>query len=478
MDNDQFGGRTDDDLFSDDFEPVVPEEEIVSVPEPIAPKLQDAPAPVPAAAPPSAPAGVTASTASTTSEPPRQPQAQAQAPPKSLAQSRHNHNRPEKPPRGPSFNKGPKHTNKPDTNSSHNDNTVITATAAPNTSSPSPQPTPSTTTATPDAAPSPPSAPLLKDNVAGRNTASVNSESRIGSGVNPRKKPTETELAAKMEAMRILAVEKTRKFEQAQRDESEHAVAYKKGMEEARKRRAEEALRKRAADEDRQRLETERAKNRERKLAAMGMKEGGWDEGKEERLQDEEKKGFRGANGGVRGTVNKGLAGSRYASAREFGDQQPPQDEQRYNNGDRDNNRGFRGGFGRGGGQRGRGRRGGGRDGGGRLFDADDHHQHREFDGTGEQQQGGNWTKDKPQPKANPASAEDFPALPGSTALTAEALRKLNTKQAQAASSTYAKPNASFLADEIPLSPPVGRWDEEVGAAMDAKAAAENNNSS
>ncbi len=50
-------------------------------------------------------------------------------------------------------------------------------------------------------------------------------------------------------------------------------------MEEARKRRAST---RRSGEEGRKRrrLDEERAKNRERKLQAMGMKEGGWDEGK------------------------------------------------------------------------------------------------------------------------------------------------------------------------------------------------------
>src|SRR5690606_10674008 len=97
-----------------------------------------------------------------------------------------------------------------------------------------------------------------------------------------RTKLTEDELAAKMSRMRLLAAEKARKFEVAERDEREHAAAYARGMEEARKRRAEEAERRKRGEEERRRMEEERERNRERKLKAMGggNREGNWDEGK------------------------------------------------------------------------------------------------------------------------------------------------------------------------------------------------------
>jgi hypothetical protein len=49
--------------------------------------------------------------------------------------------------------------------------------------------------------------------------------------------------------------------------------------------------------------------------------------------------------------------------------------------------------------------------------------------------------------------AEDFPALPSSTA----APKKIDT-------TWVPKPGAA----EIPISPPIGKWDEEVAATLDA----------
>ncbi|KAK0710059.1 hypothetical protein B0T26DRAFT_654232 [Lasiosphaeria miniovina] len=263
MDVDQFGGRTDDDLFSDDFEPATAGE---VAPQQV-PAAQQAPAAQPA-----------------------QPIQAAPQATKFLAQSRHK--RPDRPPR-----------------SSASDKAKPKATANANVSAPQP---PATTSPVTTNEPAPANRDKDKDS-GGKNTASATSDARLGSGANPRTKLTETELAAKMEQMRILSAEKTRRFELTQRDESEHAVALAKGMEEARRRRAEEAQKRRLADEDKRRMENERAKNRERKLHAMGMKEGGWDEGKEERIREEDQRGFRSAHGGVRGTRNSGLAGSRYA---------------------------------------------------------------------------------------------------------------------------------------------------------------------
>ena len=138
------------------------------------------------------------------------------------------------------------------------------------------------------------------------------------SGANPRQKLTDTELTVKMEQMKLLSAEKARKFEKAERDEKEHAAAYARGMDEARKRRAEEAERRRRGEDDKRKLDEERAKNRDRKLKAMGTKEGGWDEGKTE--EEETKRAFRGANGGVRGSKRGGLGGSRYAASEEVPD--------------------------------------------------------------------------------------------------------------------------------------------------------------
>jgi hypothetical protein len=113
-----------------------------------------------------------------------------------------------------------------------------------------------------------------------------------------------------MEAMRIANAERTRRFNQAEEDSAAHARAYEKGMEEARKRKAEEAERRKRGEEERKRMDEERERNRERKLQAMGKKEGGWDEGKDARMREEDererRRGFRSANGGIRGTRGGG----------------------------------------------------------------------------------------------------------------------------------------------------------------------------
>ncbi|PFH58249.1 hypothetical protein XA68_13982 [Ophiocordyceps unilateralis] len=150
-----------------------------------------------------------------------------------------------------------------------------------------------------------------------RNTA-ANAEARLMSGSNPRQKLTDEELAAKMEKMKLLAAEQTRKFQMAEQDERQHAASYARGMEEARRRRAEEAVRRRRADEDRRKLDDERARNRERKLKAMSLKDGGWDEGKTAVTEGEDRRGFKSAHGGVRGI--KGAASAAFSRPRQGGD--------------------------------------------------------------------------------------------------------------------------------------------------------------
>jgi len=230
-----------------------------------------------------------------------------------------------------------------------------------------------------------------------------------------------------MEKMRILSAEKTRRFEQAQRDESDHRIALARSVEETRKRRAAEEEKKRRGEEDRRRMDEERAKNRERKLQAMGQKEGGWDEGKEERLAEEDRRAFRGANGGIRGTKNVGLAGSRYA-VNDASD-------------DRGDISGERGGRGRG---RGRGHPRGGRGGRGSLFDAD-------ADG-GRNNDVVRNAVSRPNPKPSVMSKDEFPALP----------------PAQPSTETATK-NTPFIQNPLsPLSPRIGKWDDEM-AAIDAQ---------
>ncbi|PHH81354.1 hypothetical protein CDD82_967 [Ophiocordyceps australis] len=256
--DDQFGGRTDDDLFNDDFEPVESESVVISDNQPITstPRLAAAPAP-------------------TTSS----------VPSKSLDDS---------------------YFAKPAPNPS------AQAATAPPAQAPAPLPS--------HAAPAPPQPPtdVPKSRSHPRShggatqkpkinpsASAANSKTRIQSGANPRQKPTDAELADKMQRMKLLAAEQTRKFQAAADDERFHAAAVERGAHEAARRNA-------AAAQQRRHLEDERAKNRERKLRAMSAKQGGWDEGKEELAKEETASHFRGSNGGIRG-AKSGLLGSHFA---------------------------------------------------------------------------------------------------------------------------------------------------------------------
>lgn len=420
MDPEHFGGRTDDDLFADDFEPVAPEEQVATI-------SNETGAPVPQDTNLSTPVS-TAVEHSQPSEPaPVQKPAPAPQAPRGLANSRHAPaNRAEKQPRNNNRHRG---NNSANNNNNNNNNNATQSQQQQSTSN------------------APPSAPKelrekeARDKEPGRNTASVSSAARIGSGANPRSKLTEDELAAKMEKMRIMNAEKVKRFEQAQRDESEHAAAYAKGMEEDRKRRAEQAARRKAAEEDRKKMEEEREKNRERKMRAMGAKEGGsWDEGKEERMREEDRSGYRG---------HRGVANTAFARDMADGNEQ--------GDGYRGGRRGGRGGFGGG-----RGRGGGDGYGGRTLFEPDPEnesgqrfHQRDNF-----RNRGRDWKADGPAApraeRAGPGSGvskadkpkltpDEFPALPGS-------------KPAALPAST----NAPLSFASLPLSPAVGRWDDEV----------------
>ena len=218
-----------------------------------------------------------------------------------------------------------------------------------------------------------------------------------------------------MEKMKLLSAEKTRKFEKAEQDQKQHAEAYERGMEEARKRRLEAEQRRKRGEENQRKLNDEREKNRERKLKAMGMKEGGWDEGKEALEEEEARRGFKGANGGIRGSRRGGLSGSRYAR-----DGDDPPDVDRFLD-ERHRGRG-----------RGRGRGNGGR--GGRGGAAD---------GT---------TSRTPEPKQPVPRTDDFPALPTD-----------DTKKPDPAAKPPPAPQPS-----LPL-PPLGKWDDEMQAIDDMK---------
>ncbi|OBS28321.1 hypothetical protein FPOA_02262 [Fusarium poae] len=361
--DDQFGGRTDDDLFYDDFEPV--ESETVVTPE--VPSSVSEPAPVAPAQPSPAPQEEPASTPTHTAP---------LSKPQGLSSSRYA-DKPIPPP-APAPTAAPKPTKQP------------------------PQPTS-------NAPPNAPTAPREKT----PHGSQHNNAARLQSGANPRQKLTEAQLAEKMEKMKLINAEKARKFEKAEKDEKDHAAAYARGMEEAKKRRAEDAERRKRNEEDRRQLENERAKNRERKLKAMGMKEGGWDEGKEAQ-EEEENRRFRGANGGIRGSKNAGISGSRYAT----------RDNEEHDV-DRFLDERHRGGRGRGRGRGGRAGRGG---------------------------RGGHEGAPPAPPKQAVPAAEDFPALPGEIKKSAPV-------------SVSDKP--AFAAAAAGLPPPLpplsgGKWDEEM----------------
>lgn len=93
-----------------------------------------------------------------------------------------------------------------------------------------------------------------------------------------------------MEKMRILNEEKTRRFKKVEEDEQSHAMAIEKATAEQRKRRQEENERRRREATDKKQLDDEREKNRQRKLNALGARESNWDEGKEERLAEEDRR--------------------------------------------------------------------------------------------------------------------------------------------------------------------------------------------
>ncbi|KAI1817311.1 hypothetical protein GGS20DRAFT_533586 [Poronia punctata] len=351
--DDQFNGRTDDDLFADDFEPIsdsVTEVQTIEVidspPESVAVEVQPVATPSPQPAQSAAPNNAPKSLAHSRHAPSQQRPQKRQ--PKKAGSS---HNRPSAPPSDPTAAFDPAANNAP------------TA--------------PATTTT--------PARP-------GSNTALVD---RLASGGNPRAKLSDTELAEKMERMRILSAEKARKFEQAEKDSRSHAIAYEKGMEEVRRRRAEEAERRRKNEADRRQMDQERVANRERKLKAMEGKEGGWDKGKMAE-DDLHQRGFRSANGGIRGSrTPRNFEGDRLV--REFAP---------------DEFRGNSRGRGRGGPRGGRGGRGG-------------FAERNIAEPTGTQQQ------QPPKPEQKPPSADDFPALPpASEALSAPLVGKWDDEMA------------------------------------------------
>ncbi|KAG5999289.1 hypothetical protein E4U43_002160 [Claviceps pusilla] len=449
--DDQFGGRTDDDLFYDDFEPV--ESETILVTEEHYPQQTPAHAPTSSTQP---------SVSVEPSRPRQQQQQQQQPKPKKSSPPVHkapvattSQPQPQPQPQVKGGNlSSSRYARKGNANSKQQQQQQQQQSTPPPPAaahkSKAPNSTTNTTNATlqnkqseskdeGDASPpaNAPTAPAKETKSHSSQHAAAHPEARLGSGANPRQKLTEAELAAKMEQMKLISAEKARKFEMAEQDEKQHAQAYAKGMEDARKRRAEDAERRRRGEEEKRKLDDERAKNRERKLKAMGMKEGGWDEGKEAILEEEARKGFRGANGGIRGTKRGGLGGSRFAmNGGAHGQGQP--DVDRFLD-ERHRERGH-----------GRGDRGPGR---------------------GRQGRGAAFTDGGPSSNPKPMSAasapalttDEFPALPSDGSK-----KKSNT----ATVPVYPPPKAEYL--PIPsldaTAPPAGsKWDDEMEALDELK---------
>ena len=119
------------------------------------------------------------------------------------------------------------------------------------------------------------------------------------------KKLTEEELSEKMEKMKILNAQKAERFRLSEED----SAAYARKEKEMEKKKLEEQKNARAMD-------MERAKNRQRKLAAQGVRE--WDSEKQESdIVDGRGRGRRSeyVRGGHGGVIRGGLAESRYAQA-------------------------------------------------------------------------------------------------------------------------------------------------------------------
>ncbi|CZT43380.1 uncharacterized protein RSE6_03410 [Rhynchosporium secalis] len=132
---------------------------------------------------------------------------------------------------------------------------------------------------------------------------------RSATGGPPKKgKLTEEELSQKMAQMAILNAQKAEKHRLTEADQA----AFQHREKELAKERREKA----AAEKKNERvMEMERAKNRERKMKAQGVRE--WDSEKVEDDIVDRTKGRSGeyVRGGHGGTISRGLAGSKYSVA-------------------------------------------------------------------------------------------------------------------------------------------------------------------
>ncbi|EGX94615.1 hypothetical protein CCM_02886 [Cordyceps militaris CM01] len=421
---DQFGGRTDDDLFyDDDFEPVDGVTTIVHDEVPIAissryithsdlvphpADLESALAPLAAAAA-AAEAGKKKARRRRKSRSPKQQQ--PPPPPRGgLAQSRFADKPTETPPqkqRQQLSEPQPPKSSSATTSQDQTSDDISSSTAAAN-------------------------APAYRDrrshtkNQAQPTESSTNA--RAQSGANPRQKLTEEELTAKLDKMKLLSAEKTLKFEKAEKDQKQHAESYARGMEEARRQRAETAEKRRQHEEQRRRLEEERTKNRERKLKAISTKQGGWDEGKEVMAEEESRRPARAANGGIRGSKSVhslGLRGSRFARDSSEGEKATTPDRTDTDRSvDERPRRGGRGRGNRGEGRGGRGARGGR---GGR---------------------GGAAGDERSQPAAPLPRNDDFPSLPANSDSQKEPVQ--------------GAPKPAILAPLPRFAPAIGKWDDEM----------------
>ncbi|KAK4176947.1 hypothetical protein QBC36DRAFT_141934 [Triangularia setosa] len=285
MDQDQFGGRTDDDLFADDIEPVLYEDEAIATPP--ATTIQSDPAETAQAPAPKA----------TPVLPVR----------KGLANSIHNR------PNGSRASKN---------NCNHTYRPSAEATSA------SGRPYTSNTTAPPQSAQKGPAAkPQLQRT---NNTTSIASDNPADSGDSAPSTRDEIGRAA-MEKMKIINAQKMQRYQREKNDEEQHAIALAKSEENALRLKEEAALKRKEEERKKEQRKKEQRKQEQaaRRKPAMGernrydadrvqnkgskrMRPAPWDDGKVDLNQADTY--TKAANGGVKGSTGSGLGASRYAS--------------------------------------------------------------------------------------------------------------------------------------------------------------------
>ena len=129
---------------------------------------------------------------------------------------------------------------------------------------------------------------------------------RSATGGPAHKKPTEEEMTAKMEKMAIFSAKKNERHQRSQADQAAFQHREKELAKETREKAIAESKNSRA-------METERAKNRERKMKAQGGRE--WDSEKTDAdIVDKRGRTSEFVRGGFGGVARGGLGNSKYAT--------------------------------------------------------------------------------------------------------------------------------------------------------------------